>query len=105
MLGRDQPVAGKDHDPHLEPLFQGADGIALVVQHVEGYIVVDGDAKFVHAAFRGLILNDPEHLKRRGLDRPDAARPLTMRADRTDRFIEAEPQPLARHFKKAEMAD
>ena len=28
-----------------------------------------------------------------------------MRADIADRFIKADPQPLARHFQKTEMAD
>ncbi len=105
MFGRDQAVTGEDHDPHLEPLFQRTDGVALVIQDIEGDIAVDGYAKFIHPAFRRLILDHPQHLQRGRFDRPDPARPLAMRADRADRFIEAESQPLARHFQKTEMAD
>ena len=105
MFGRDQPVTGQDHDPHPEPLFQCADGITFMVQDIEGDIAVDRHAKLVHAAFRGLVLNHAQHLQRCRLDRTNPARALAMRAGGTDRFIEADPQPLSRHLKKTEMAD
>ena len=95
MLGRDQTVTGEDHDPHLEPLLQRADGVTFVVQDIERDIAVDGHPKLVHAALRSLVLDHAQHLQRGRFDRPDPARPLTMRAHRADRFIEAEPQPLA----------
>ena len=95
MLGRHQAVARKDDDTHAETRFHLADGFALVVQNVEGDITVHRDAKLLHPALRGFVLDGAKHLQRRRFHGPDTAGALAMRANGTDRLIEAQTQALA----------
>ena len=94
-MGGPLPVAGKDDDTHAETRFHLADGFALLVQDVEGDITVHCDAKLLHPALAGFLLDGAKHLQRRRFHGPDTAGALTMRADGTDRLIEAQPQALA----------
>ena len=105
VLGGDHVITGQHDDAKAKTLLDAADHVPLVVQNIEGDIAIHRNAKLVHLALHRFILDHAKHLQCRGLDRPDPAGALAMRAHRCDRFIEAEAKPLARHLEKAEMAD
>ena len=104
-IGRDETVIAKKHDAQLVAPFDVVQGLALLVEDIEG----DGDRHVddqrLGAVPPAFLFDGAEHMQRRRLRGTPRSRASAMGADLEAGLEEAWMQPLAGQLEQAERAD
>ena len=79
--------------------------VALLVQDVERDLAMALDREILRLPADQMLLDGAQHRQRAGRYRAHDAAAFAMRAHLGRALEQARPQPLARHFQQAEMAD